>query len=72
MKDKLDFKIYFHLHKNLENMKKKKNLKTTLGGILAAVGLVLGAKPNPLVAAVGQAVGAIGALLLGASAQDAE
>lgn len=47
-----------------------KNWKTTLGGILAAVGLALTANSNAIIHTAGICVAAIGTLLAGTAAAD--
>lgn len=47
-----------------------KNWKTTLGGILVAVGLFLTEQTNPVLKLAGQIIAPVGAFLLGSSAKD--
>ena len=47
-----------------------KNWKTTLGGLVAALGLFFLGLPNPYLHLVGQILGPIGAALVGISASD--
>ena len=49
----------------------KANWKTTVGGILAAVGSYLGNSQEGVLDLVGQVVQAVGLFLLGLAAQDA-
>lgn len=48
----------------------KKNPLTTIGGVLAAVGAVLGHTPNPLTSIIGMCLSAAGLVLLGGGAKD--
>lgn len=48
-----------------------KNWKTTLGGVLVATGTAMQAFEDQQIKLIGIAVGAIGALILGAQATDA-
>jgi len=47
-----------------------KNKKTTLGGILAAVGTALTASSNAVLHTAGVVMAAVGSLLLGSMAKD--
>ena len=47
-----------------------KNWKTTLGGILAAIGLFLSNSENPTLKLIGQVIAPFGAFLMGAVAKD--
>ena len=47
-----------------------KNWKTTLGGIVTAVGLFLVTMPNPTLHLIGQVLAPIGAALVGIAATD--
>lgn len=46
------------------------NWKTTLGGVLTAVGLYLVGETNPILHLIGQILGPLGAFLIGAMAKD--
>ncbi len=48
---------------------KVKNILPTLGGLLAAIGLVLAHQTNPTVSLIGTCAAAAGAFLAGASAK---
>ena len=60
--------IYINLTRKAKRMK---NWKTTLGGLLAAIGPMLLASGNEKAHAAGVLLAAIGPLILGASAADA-
>ena len=47
-----------------------KNWKTTLGGVIAALGLFLIAQPNPLEHLAGEILAPLGAFLTGLAATD--
>jgi hypothetical protein len=49
-----------------------KNRKTTIGGILAAIGLGLQTATNPIIQTIGICAAAIGTLLTGTAAADAK
>lgn len=50
---------------------KMKNLKTTIGGIFAAIGTALQASDDGIVRIIGTIIGAIGLIIFGVSAKDA-
>ena len=51
-------------------MKNQTSWKTTIGGLLAAVGTALSASSNPNAHATGTILSGIGVLVMGASARD--
>ena len=62
-------RLYIYHHKNQSIM--KSNWKTTLGGVLAAVGSYLVNSQTGWVNVLGQVCQAVGLFFLGASAKDA-
>lgn len=66
----LSISITISIFLNPDTMKKK-NLKTTIGGIITAIGAGLIGNPSPKLSVIGNILAGIGALLIGAFAADA-
>lgn len=67
LEEKILVRLLIRLIRKIINMR---NWKTTLGGLLSALGLGMSAMQDPTMHTVGIALAAIGTLLTGAGAKD--